>query len=71
MVSSVKCNIDKTLPKCKISFGETLITSKYDTLFGNTCAYRISKSEDLDALSNLVDILLEIIDETKIAFNNG
>lgn len=53
-------NLQGDLPKAKITFGNSKIFCKYDTLFGNCLAYEIDSESELPAIRNFIKKLNEL-----------
>lgn len=53
-------NLQGDLPKAKITFGNSKIFCKYDTLFGNCLAYEIDSESELPAIRNFISKLNEL-----------
>lgn len=56
----VRMNQD-ALPKVKLTIGDSMVSAKKDTLFGNTIAIKISNESELVVVQNFIDVLSDML----------
>lgn len=55
----------ESLPKVKLVVGESMISAKHDTLFGETIALKVVNESDKQVIQNFIDVLIDMLSEVE------